>query len=106
MSWILNGFSNDIRIDSRDTSQHYLVFQKEDGTEVRLPVSEDIQKELIKLIYADKIQAPFEPPNPPRHTLEEDPIAEATEFGGDENTESEEEFETESPDSEEEVPSL
>jgi len=52
MNLTLKGFSQDVVLQNKDAIQHYLVFDKGDGSEMRLPVPEETTKELIRLIYA------------------------------------------------------
>lgn len=108
---VLKGFSQDVVLDEQGIVQHYLVFTKEDGSELRLPVSEATTKELIRQVYSE--------PTVPLHKLAEDEVANsvedpfdsgATEFGA-EDADLPIEYEVEEDDEnhpadESEVPSL
>lgn len=111
MSLTLKGFSQDVVLEDRNSIQHFLVFGKEDGSEVRLPVPKETTEELIRLVYVQ--------PSPPLHKLAEDSIADsgdesvadgATEFGAEdpdlEEDDGIEDEDEDGPYDESEVPSL
>jgi hypothetical protein len=115
MSWSIKGFSQDFDLETK-AIQHWLVCSKEDGSEARLPVPETTVQELIRLSHSKEIQASVEPaPESVDPDDPDDPVASgATEFGGGEaDLEPEdlfdvasEEAEEQTPENEEEVPSL
>jgi len=120
MNLQLKSFSQDVDLAEPDKILYYLVFQTESGNAIRLPVQKETTEELIRLVYKKKIAAAEEPspepeavPEEPREETDEeydddmafdengDPIEAASVFQDEAPYE-----EQETPESEEEVPSL
>lgn len=73
MKYTLKSFSQDIHLDSPDESQHFLVFNREDGTEFRIPVPQETIIALTKNTLA------YEAKNPPVKELDDEEVQQAVE---------------------------
>lgn len=108
MKLTLKSFSQEVVLANKDEVKYYAHFLREDGKELKLPITKEGSETLIRFTW--------DRPEPEKTAEAEEPereeAADATEFGGDEVPEEEpaedvQEPEEESlPESEEEVPSL
>lgn len=101
----LVGFSQGVSFEEKGLMLNYLDFRKGDGSMFRIPVPEESMQVLLKEVYSNG------------HTKVADPVVEetpeeATHFGGDfvpdqePEEEPEDPYVQESPESEDEVPSI
>lgn len=108
MSITLARFSQEVDVANGSMAVSYFaVFRSSDGRELKLPISQTASQELISFM-ADK-QEKTAGEEPQDEMLGEEELQNATTFGNDEPQDEgpqEEMYEDESPDSEEEVPSV
>jgi len=101
MSLKLTRFSQEVDVESDALAVSYFaIFQKDDGQELRLPISQEASQAIIAFV-ADKTEK--------RAEVSEEEKQDATVFGAEEPQPEEEELyedEEYTPDSEEAVPSL
>lgn len=84
MKYTLKSFSQDVNLSSPDASQHFLVFEREDGTEFRIPVPQETIISLTKNTLA------YEARKPKKELSDEDVQAAAEEVEDELRDESEE----------------
>jgi hypothetical protein len=116
MNLVLKRFSQDVDLRDPESVQYFLVFQKDDDDEVRLPVQKETTEALVRILYSGGVEKVAEVEGDDRYDenslrkAEPEDFSEATEFGGSEEEEftepKEEESSDDMPASEDEVPSL
>lgn len=117
MNLRLKRFSQDVDLARPDVIQYFLVFQKDDGGEVRLPVQRETTETLISLVYGGAQQAPVKPERAqqPRQQVPDDyrpeqdgepPSVFPDDFHSEQEEYEEDSVEEDLPESEDEVPSL
>ena len=55
MNLLLTRFSQDVNLSNPDKVNYFLVFETEEGAEVRLPVQKETTETLVKMVYGSAI---------------------------------------------------
>ena len=72
MKLVLKRFYQAVELDSPDVESYFLVFSREDGSDVHLPVSKSTTEALVKVLYTSPVSNQTVPKNHKEDVEEEE----------------------------------